>query len=352
MADLGWAHAEGKGASGADIGQVWDWRRLRPYVSGTVADKLDFKIETEFSGPKFQWMDLYLRLKDIPGVGDATIGHFKEPFGLENLTSSADTTFLERGLPDALTPGRSLGVMFHDSVFKEQVTWALGVFRSFADEVHFPNGRGGEAWALTGRATWLAWQDKKTDDVFHLGAAYSFRSPLDDASYRQRPEANLVDYLTDTKTFHVDATHLVGTEAAWVRGPFSLQGEYMAALADRPDDDVAFLDGAYVQASYFLTGEHRPYDRQAGVFKGPVPLKPFPTKGIGAWEIATRYSFLDLRDPDLSDDARLLQDFTIGLNWYLNPNVRVEWNYVRSWVHGPGSSGAADIFLIRVQISF
>ena len=352
MGDVGWADGEGQGASGADVGQESEWRRLRPYLSGTVADRLDFKIEAEFAGLQTQWMDLYLRIKNMPVVGDATVGHFKEPFGLEELTSSADTTFLERALPDAFTPGRSLGAMLQQSVLTERATWALGVFRSLGDQPSFPDGRGGEALAVTGRVTWLPWRDEKTDELVHLGAAYSFRSLLDDARYRQRPEAHFVGNLTDTGSFRADATHLVGSEAAWARGPLSLQGEYMAAFADQPDADVAFLHGAYVQASYFLTGEHRPYDSGIGVFKGPQPLRPFPTEGLGAWELAARYSFLDLRGPSLADTARQVQDFTVGLNWYLSPNLRLGWNYARSWIDGSGSSGAADIFLFRVQLAF
>lgn len=47
-----------------------------------------------------------------------------------------------------------------------------------------------------------------------------------------------------------------------------------------------------------------------------------------------------------------MQDFTFGLNWYLNRHVRLGWNYVRSYVRGSGTSDAADIFLMRVQIAF
>ncbi len=351
QADSGWANGQGDAAA-ADVGQQFQWRRLRPFVSGTVADKLDFKIEAELTGPQFQWMDLYARVKDLPGVGSVTAGQFKEPFGLEQLTSDPDTTFLERALPDAFAPARSPGVMLQDSVFNERATWAVGLFHSLQDEPNFPNGPGGQARAVTGRATWLPWLDEQTDDLVHLGAAYSYRSLIGDARYRQRPEAHFVDYLTDTMSFPAEATHLAGAEAAWVHGPLSVQGEYMAAFVEREEEDAAFLHGAYVQASYFLTGEHRPYDRKRGVFEGPRPSKPFPTQGLGAWEVATRYSFLDLRSPGLSSSARQMQDLTVGLNWYLNPNVRLGWNYVHSWVKGSDSSGAADVFWFRIQLQF
>jgi len=297
-------------------------------------------------------MDLYLRLRDPRDTLSLTAGHFKEPFGLEQLTSSADTTFLERALPDAFAPGRSVGAMVHGEWLDRRTTWSLGLFRSLNGETCFPDGRGGEASAVTGRATWLAWRSEETNDLVHLGASYSFRSLRDDARYRQRPEVQFTGYVTDTGRFTANATHLLGTEAAWVRGPLSLQGEYLAACADRPEDANTFLHGFYVQASYFLTGESRPYDGKTGVFTGPKPRRPSPTKGAGAWEIATRYSFLDLGASGLPETARQVQDFTVGLNWYLNPNLRLGWNYVRSWINGADLSGAADLFVFRVQLAF
>jgi len=357
--DVGWADggdAEGPAArSTPNFGEFEDrseWRRLRPFVSGTVADHLAFKIEAEFARPGTQWMDLYARLQDIPCIGSVTAGRFKEPFGLEQLTSSADTTFLEQALPNAFAPGRSQGVMLHNAVLDERGTWSIGLFHSLANEDCFPSARGGEACALTGRGTWLAWKDSQGNDFLHLGAAYSFRSLGDETRYRQRPEARFVDYMTDTRSFKADQTHLLGAEAAWVHGPLSLQGEYMAACAERPDDAAAFLQGFYVQASYFLTGEQRPYDSANGIFKGPKPLKPFPTRGLGAWEIAVRYSFLDLGASGLPETARRVHDQTIGLNWYLNPNLRLGWNYIHSWFSGSGSSGAGDLFLFRVALAF
>ena len=353
MGDIGWVCGDDvRDTSGAAVKDGDEWRRLRPFLSGTAWGRLDFKLEGEFAGPGTRWMDIYVRLRDLPHVGSATAGHFKEPFGLEQLTSSAHTTFLERALPDAFTPGRSLGVMLHNTFLDERATWSLGLFRSLADKDCFPSGRGGEACALTGRGTWLAWENEGGNALLHLGAAYSYRRLHGQARYRQRPETHFLEHLTDTGRFRADNTHLFGAEAAWVRGPLSLQGEYMAACADRPSNGNAFLHGFYIQASYLLTGEHRPYNRANGIFKDPKPSEPFPTKGLGAWELAARYSFLDLDGPGLADSARQVQDFTIGLNWYLNPNLRVGWNYVRSWSEGPGGCDPADIFLLRAQLAF
>jgi phosphate-selective porin OprO/OprP len=69
--------------------------------------------------------------------------------------------------------------------------------------------------------------------------------------------------------------------------------------------------------------------------------------GLGAWEVGVRYSQVDLNDSIVSGGE--LDDITIGLNWHLNPNVRVMLNYVRADLDDVGD---ADIFQTRFQVDF
>jgi len=117
-----------------------------------------------------------------------------------------------------------------------------------------------------------------------------------------------------------DQVDLLSLEAAWINGPISLQGEYITANADRTDgsEDVD-LDGYYVQAIYFLNGEHRNYKTSEAAFSRVKPKENFSYGGLGAWEIAARYSELDLNDQDITGGE--LRNITGGLNWYLNPNT-------------------------------
>jgi phosphate-selective porin OprO/OprP len=48
--------------------------------------------------------------------------------------------------------------------------------------------------------------------------------------------------------------------------------------------------------------------------------------GPGAWQIGARYNFLDLNDNTL--DGGVLHNFTAGLNWFLNPNMKLQFNYM------------------------
>ena len=106
--------------------------------------------------------------------------------------------------------------------------------------------------------------------------------------------------------------------------------------------------GAYVQASYFLTGEHRPYKTSNGTFDKVKPLKNYGKEGgPGAWELAARYSYLNLNDAGV--DGGRLRDLTLGLNWYLNPNLRIMWNYIFA---DPSDGGDVDVFQMRFQLAF
>ena len=285
------------------------------------------------------------------------MGHVKEPLSLTEMTSSLYNTFPERSLLRALIPSRSWGVKAQNTAFDERMTWAVGVFKGSDDDCS-GSADDGNAFSVTGRVTWLPMYKDKGKKLLHLGAAYSYRRPHADVRYRHRPEANFTDFFTNTDFFAADSIQLAGVEAAWVNGPLSLQGEYLVSFVDSPgnDDYAPFntcLSSAYVQASYFLTGEHRRYNRWAGTFGQVLPKRDFLKKGgWGAWEAGGRYSFLDLDEGSVGGDARTLNNFTIGLNWYLNQHVRISWNYIRSFVEGSHAKGDADIFLMRFQIAF
>ncbi|MBN2326568.1 MAG: hypothetical protein JXR73_05385 [Candidatus Omnitrophica bacterium] len=86
------------------------------------------------------------------------------------------------------------------------------------------------------------------------------------------------------------------------------------------------------------------------------PANNFSLKngGWGAWEIALRYSYMDLTDtPVLTATGGKLDDYTLGLNWHLNPNTRVMWNYVHSESSDATSSDQdADVIQMRIQFDF
>jgi len=327
-----------------------EFRRTRLYMQGLIYGNIEFKAQYDFAGGDAEFKDVYLGYKGLP-IGGLRVGHFKEPFSLEELTSSKYITFMERALPNAFAPSRNAGVMLQNHILDNRATYALGVFR---DVGGFGEGEGDGKYNLTGRLTALPLYEDKGRKLVHLGVGYSYRNPNeDDVRYRQRPEAHLSpDRLVDTSDISANTVNLVGGEAALVYGPASLQGEYITADVDgrysgSPDPDFS---GYYIQASYFLTGENRAYKASGGKFDRVKPKKNFGKEGgWGAWQLAARYSHLDLED-DLVNGGEL-DSVTAGVNWYLNPNTRVMLNYVFADADKK-YEGEADILQMRFQVDF
>lgn len=331
---------------GEDIEDDSEFRRARLYVAGTIHDNIEFKAQYDFADGDADFKDVYMGLLGVPIVGNVRLGHFKEPFSIEELTSSKYITFMERSLANTFAPSRNAGVMFHDRMFDDRMTWAAGFFRETDD---FGEGFGGRDYNGTVRLTGLPVYEEEGAKLLHLGVAYTHKNfEGDTVRYRARPEAHLSPRFVDTGAFEADFADVIGVEAAWVNGPFSLQGEYVHNFVEsRTMSDPAFWAAA-VQVSYFLTGEHRPYKKSSGTFGSVKPKEIVgPDGGWGAWELAARYSHLDLNDAAI--DGGRLQDYTFGLNWYLNPNLRITWNYV--YAHSDGA-GDASVFQWRFQLAF
>ena len=305
------------------------------------------KIQYDFAGGTTKFKDVYLGLTEIPYLGKIRVGHMKEPFSLEEMTSSNNVTFMERALPNAFASSRNTGLLISNHA-KERVSWGVGVFRNTNDLG--VSQRDGE-FNFTGRLTGTPWHSEKGKKVVHVGLGYSYRSPSEPSfRFRQRPEAHLAPRFVDTGTLRMQSAHLVGPEFAWVYGPASVQTEYVrAGLNPVQGNPNSNFHGYYILGSYFLTGEQRNYRASEGQFRGIKPKRNFNIrqKGTGAWEVAVRYSSLDLNHGPVSGGR--LNDFTAGLNWYLNPNARVMWNYIRA---NRDTIGNADVFQMRLQLNF
>jgi phosphate-selective porin OprO/OprP len=177
-----------------------------------------------------------------------------------------------------------------------------------------------------------------TGRVVHIGASGFWRTALrsgdndDSVRLSERPNIRVDNGLiADTGVIpNVDRAWYAGAEAALVRGPFSLVGEYgrlrlerLAGLAD-PE-----FDGFYVYGSWFLTGETRPF--RNGNFDRLRPIRNFDTGGgWGAWELALRYDRIDLSEtPVAARTGNDAETFTAGVNWHLNPNFKLQLNWIR-----------------------
>lgn len=323
-----------------------EFRRARLFFSGTLYGNLEFKAEYDFAGGDPDFKDVYLEFLDTP-VGNLRLGHFKEPFSIELLTSDKYTPFLERALPLILGPDRNMGLMLHDHV-GDTLNWGVGVFRS-SDDFGFSSGD--DLINLTGRVAWRPLYQEAGRRLVQIGLSATDKDTAglgDEFRIRERPEGHILPPMVDTGGFSTDGEQVLDFEVAAVFGRFWFGGEYLDAEVDTPDRGTLSFGGGYVQAGYFLTGEHRPFDTADGRFEGVKPKRNFERGGgIGAWEVAVRLSTLDLTDATILGGE--LDTMTLGLNWYPNPATRM----MLDWVHSDlDPTGEADFFLVRGQVEF
>lgn len=356
-------------AAVGDIENGSAFRRARVWFRGEYGQtEYGFGMDFALSGrPSF--LDVYAGFKDVPYLGVVRFGHFFEPFSLERYTSNRLRPFMERSLIDsAFAPARNLGAITFNHSADEMATWAVGVFHTnsdnFGDEVGDEGGISG-----TTRVTRLLWYDEASGGrrLSHVGVSYSYRDSDDDlVSFASQPEARIgaatpnVPNFVDTGDIPASFHQLIGVEAAWAYGPFKLQSEYVCAPVNAAAGPNLVFDGWYVYASWFLTGEHRPYNRATGVFGRVVPKHDFiPTcfgevpgdRGCGAWELAVRLSHLDLNDHSIQGGR--LTDLTVDVSWYLNPWMRAQFDYIHAFLDDPASGeSGADLFGMRVNYDF
>ncbi|MBI3464860.1 MAG: hypothetical protein HY000_17665 [Planctomycetes bacterium] len=364
-------HFDQDAANQATVGDIENGAVFRRARVGWVGEYLltEYRIEFDFAlSGRPHMLDVWVGWNEVPYLGRLKVGHYFEPFSLERYTPNRFMTFMERSLIDqAFAPARNLGVMAGDTNADQSATWALGLIRTNSDVFGDDLGDGGEK-AVTGRVTWLPWYDEPAEGryLLHLGAGYSFRdADADSAQFRAQPEIRSQNtspptpFFVDTSSIPAHSYQLFGLEAALVNGPLSLQWEYMAVpVARRGGADPTF-QGTYLYASYFLTGEHRPYQREFGTFDRVMPFEEFflvrtardVSAGWGAWELAARVSYLDLNSAGVLGGE--LTELTAGLNWYMNPYTKVMINYAHALLdRQPVGASSANIFGMRASFDF
>ena len=337
------------------------WRRKEFNVYGKTPWGVDFNIGYDPTGSG-QWIDNFIRYSSAK-TGDFRIGQFKTPVGWEETISSSATTFLERGLPvQAANMGRRLGV---DWTYTGIPNWLLyAAYFTGGDLAGDNKGHGPAARVVWNPINHQPGQgSREMGNVIHLGIAASreTREATTDgrgivtnpgARFRAKPEAGILGTrLVDTGNLAFPGgIDRLGLEAAWIHGPFMVQGEYLTFSTDPRDKPTFRGDGYYVSGSWVVTGESRPYKN--GSIGNIRPMNDF-----GAVEIALRYSQLDLNDGPVSGGKQ--NDWTIGANWYLGQHFKLQANYVHANStkrYGAPINGEANvdprIFEMRAQVYF
>ena len=357
-------------ATVGDVQDGIDFRRARLAAKGNVTKNTSYIMEFDFAASQATFVDVWMNFANVPVLGNIRIGRWRQPFGMSSLTSVRELPFLERPTNFAFVPFRQSGIGAYNTAFDDNLTWAVSAYRY--PSTGFGNTIGDNGgWGMAGRLTALPYYANGGEQLIHVGVDYSFNDPSNDlVRFQNTPEIFVgenagnpllpgtrpsIPPFVDTGVVPTKNQSLWGLEAAAAYGPLYLQSEAYWSTLNVLGGGSNTYPGAYAQGRWILTGERLPYNKKGGVFGRVVPNQnvSFATGGIGAWELAARYSYIDLNGTNQPGPGRLLNDLTLGLNWYINGFTKVQFNYIHPWLTDPilGRS-TADVFALRSQIDF
>ncbi len=328
-----------------------EFRRVHFSVAGNVAKNLKYKVETDFAHASLGFRDMYIKYT-AGKYGNFAVGSMAEPTSLDMATSSKYIPFFERAMLTSMQNFRWGSGLHYENygLFDKKVTLQLALTNNGSNSDGFKDTALDKGMNFVARTTGAIINDKENHKVVHIGVNYANR-PYNDIKFRAE---NHLGSDQDSGKYHYvmagDRRTDLGFELGTTFGPISVQGEYKTQSWDASGVDLN-MNSYYAFASYFLTGEHRPYKH--GAFGRVKPKNDIDNDGFGALEVLARYSTMHASDDVVSLNAGLPQDvnnLTFGLNWYLNAHARIMYNYVMT--DDNNALGNLNQHLFRVQIDF
>jgi phosphate-selective porin OprO/OprP len=281
-----------------------------------------------------------------------SVGKQKEPISMERIMSLVDSPMQERAaVSDTILPSRNTGVVLAGNLFDSRVTLAGGLFNDWLDKDQ-PSSPGDNSTQFVGRATWLPYVSENGSTLLHLGAGLRYSNFKEAGSLKSTPEFNQSPEFLETDVLQSDDAYTYQAEASLRTGPFWLHGEYIRAeLEDALYNDPT-MSGYHLTASWLLSGEVRPYNRRVGIFGGVPISRSVNQNGWGAWELATRFSHLDLSEvPDVNGGMSGEMDiWSAGINWWASPYMNINFNYRYITLDRYGVEGSSQGVVTRVVL--
>jgi phosphate-selective porin OprO and OprP len=351
-------------------------RRVRPIFQGTLARYFDFNLSPDFGGGATVIQDAYLAVKVSPKLV-VRIGKFKPPIGLEHLLSDPYLPFVERALPASLEPNRDVGVQISGDLANGVVSYAAGIFDGTPDGANVDTDTN-DGKALVGRLVLSPFKAGKSA-LKGLGLGISGSTEKQPgalaslASYRTGGQNSFFSYGTGVAS--AGTRTRVSPELSLFSGPVGILAEYVkseARLLKTTTTAATATTPARTTTTGPFTLENHAWEATATVFvtgdtvgpDGPKIKKPLdPAKGQwGGLQIAARINQFeadaDTFTNNFADGARSARKATawgIGLNWFVNKNIKQVVSFERTTFEGGAVKGvrkAENALLIRSQLSF
>lgn len=326
-------------------------RRVRLGVQGTIPGSFGYKLEADFAGGGAELTDALLNYKSDGFT--VTVGQHNTFQSLEELSSSNDTSFIERSaFTDAFGFERRVGASVQYKA--GDVLLQGGVFTANIADLDDDTDN---SVGFDGR---VVFAPKIGDAQAHFGASYHYRD-LGDANttrrYRQRPLVHSTDtrFINTGTISDTESESSYGLEAAVIAGRFHAAGETHWLKLNRTagNPDPTFFGGS-IEAGVFLTDDTRGY--KTGVFKGTKVSNPIGKGGFGALQFNVRYDYLDLVDAGIVGGIQ--NSYQASLIWTPVNYVRFMLNYGRmeydqaAILAGASDEYGVDVFGGRFQVSF
>ncbi len=307
-------------------------RRARIAIKTKFYDKWNAEWDFDFANNGVKAKDIWLSY-DLFEKGFVKVGNFKMPFSLNELTSSRLITFLERAYPTTFAPSRKIGLgltKWTNHLFSSVAVYGQGIDNRKDKTTD-------EGYGFAGRFAYSPVHNGNL--AMHFGLGYDYQTPDDEGTtieFKEEPETKIGDteFCNTGDIPNVKSYDVKGVESAFAFKNIHLQAEYMKTKVYRINgaNDIDF-DGGYAYISWLITGEHQPYEIQEAEFGKIIPKNKY-----GAFELAFRYSHLNLTDDNYKLAEGQTQDtdrikggkannFTFALNWYPNSKVRFMLNY-------------------------
>jgi phosphate-selective porin OprO/OprP len=274
------------------------------------------------------------------------VGKQKEPISMERLVPLAFWPMQERAAAlDALLPARNVGIVLSGTGFDRRVTLAGGVFNDWFDAGQSFSESSNQ---FVGRTTWLPFISADESSLLHLGFGVRYTDGREKQRYRATPEFNQSPVFVDTDLLNADNAMTYNPEVSWRMGPFWLSTEAVFKDVSAPQLDNPLFHGYHISGSWSLTGEMRPYNRRSGVF-GQLPVaKPVTEGGLGALELAMRWSNLDLAQKQVEGGE--LGVLSLGLNWWPVRAASLSANYRYSTLTRFDTTGKSSGLALRLLL--
>ena len=307
------------------LASTFDIRRLRLGFEGFIFEKIGYNLEMNIDGDESELIFAYVNLGYIPWA-NLRIGQFKEPFSYEVLYPEKYLDFVERAnIAASVAPAEDIGIMVHNlgKPYAGMFEYGIGLFNG--EGIHLNDAENADM-EFAGRIAVLPFAKgpewaKKTK--IGLNATYTGEQKRE-SGFRARTSEKFEIF----PRLPVDGERLRwGGDLQWFYGPFSVKASYTRAEEERNSLPDLITDGWHVDGTWLITGEEKKLAMESG------------------WELAARYEEIraDAQErfqiPDYTDKNgnpvtirdNLVRSITLGINKYLNYNVKVQLNYQHDW---------------------